>query len=112
MESEIVSPEPRPRSYGEGAHHYTPTKTAIYYAIKSLTDIGSLRRGRQGDPILNNVKSNLLSEEIEEDWKQRMHDDQLFHDNDLPWYASLHNFPVLAVHRALVPDLTLLVHAV
>ena len=98
---------------GDRSHDATPARTAVERAIKSLTDPGALRRGQQGDPFLSKVRSCVLHQERRVNHEnQRVRDMYLLDDNDLLWYTPKGKKKVLAVHRALVPDLTSLIHAI
>lgn len=68
----------------KGAHNATPAKTAIDSALRLLTYPRSLRKGQQGDPFLSKVRSNLTSEEMDDnDQDQRIHENYFLDDYDL-----------------------------
>lgn len=46
--------------WGEGSHDSKPVKIAIGIAVKSLTDPGSLCKGKQGNKFLSGERSNVL----------------------------------------------------
>ena len=58
------------------------------------------------------MRDTLLQGQISEDnQNQRVYEEHLLDDNELPWYTPLGTQPVLAVHQALVPDLISLIDA-
>lgn len=71
-------------------------------------DKEALRRGQQGDPLCERVKSHLLHEEVSADPEQNLDTGSfLLGDRKRLWHAPAgKEKTVLAIHRALVPELT------
>lgn len=89
-----------------------PQRRLSRMRYKSLTNRESIRKGKQGNPLVGKVRSTLLREEIEsDDPNQGVHEEYLLNDRNLPWHAPLGKILALAVHKSLVLDLTSLIHS-
>lgn len=79
----------------------------------SLVDTEALRHGQQQDSLLERVTSHLLDGEVSTDPEGKLDTrSYLTDDRDLSWYApGGKEKPVSVIHRALEPDLIVLVHA-
>ena len=84
------------------------TEPVLDRALRTLTDITTLRRRQQHDHWLERVRSQLLSDQPGD---VRYADCYMLDDRGLRWYSTKETRePTLTIPRALVPELLALIH--